>query len=276
MKLKSHFFIFSILFVINLFLVGSVVFDKSSPSNRGSGYSFKRIVPDKVKFKSAEKEEALVIKTNKASGTTKLEISMKNMNGEPVNLELKAKVDPNNPAKIKYKYKDEDDDKSTFVAIKYPGVKKAQANGSDTAKVATNEKVNNEDKDSFKIFLERNGSEALVCKVKFGDGKLKIGADEELATPTYEIKNTLERKKKGNVEKLKVYHKGKYIACVSRSKESGKYKVKKVNEGEEDKEDLYSTKDLNYMSYAVGIMGIEVMDPRLRAVVAAEILKKEK
>ena len=198
------------------------------------------------------------------------------MNGEPVNLELKAKVDPNNPAKIKYKYKDEDDDKSTFVAIKYPGVKKAQANGSDTAKVATNEKVNNEDKDSFKIFLERNGSEALVCKVKFGDGKLKIGADEELATPTYEIKNTLERKKKGNVEKLKVYHKGKYIACVSRSKESGKYKVKKVNEGEEDKEDLYSTKDLNYMSYAVGIMGIEVMDPRLRAVVAAEILKKEK
>ena len=276
MKLKSHFFIFSILFVINLFLVGSVVFDKSSSSNGGSSYSFKRIVPDKVKFKSAEKEEALVIKTNKASGTTKLEISMKNMNGEPVNLELKAKVDPNNPAKIKYKYKDEDDDKSTFVAIKYPGVKKAQANGSDTAKVATNEKVNNEDKDSFKIFLERNGSEALVCKVKFGDGKLKIGADEELATPTYEIKNTLERKKKGNVEKLKVYHKGKYIACVSRSKESGKYKVKKVNEGEEDKEDLYSTKDLNYMSYAVGIMGIEVMDPRLRAVVAAEILKKEK
>ncbi len=276
MKLKSHFLIFFILFVINLFFVGSVVFDKSSSSNGGSSYSFKRIVPDKIKFKSAEKEEALVIKTNKASGTTKLEISMKNSKGELVNLELKAKVDPNNPAKIKYKYKDEDDDKSTFVAIKYPGVKKAQANSSDTAKVATNEKVNNEDKDSFKIFIERNGSEALVCKVKFGDGKLKIGSDEELATPTYEIKNTLERKKKGNVEKLKVYHKGKYIACVSRSKESGKYKVKKVNEGEEDKEDLYSTKDLNYMSYSVGIMGIEVMDSRLRAVIAAEILKKEK
>ena len=276
MKLKSHFLIFFILFAINLFLVGAVVFDKSSSGNRGSGYSFKRIVPDKIKFKSAEKEEALVIKTNKASGTTKLEISMKNMKGEPVNFELKAKVDPNNPAKIKYKYKDEDDDKSTFVAIKYPGVKKAQANGSDTAKVATNEKVNNEDKDSFKIFLERNGAEALVCKVKFGDGKLKIGSDEELATPTYEIKNVAERKKKKTVEKLKVYHKGNYIASVSQSKESGKYKVKKVKEGEEDKEDLYSTKDLNYMSYSVGIMGIEVMDPRLRAVIAAEILKKEK
>ena len=274
MKLKSHFLIFSILFVINLFLVGVVVFGDFS--SNGSGYSFKRIVPDKIKFKSAEKEEALVIKTNKASGTTKLEICMRNMNGEPVNLELKAKVDPNNPAKIKYKYKDEDDDKSTFVAIKYPGVKKAQANGSDTAKVATNEKVNNEDKDSFKIFLERNGAEALICKVKFGDGKLKIGPDEELATPTYEIKNVAERKKKKYVEKLKVYHKGKYIASVSQSKESGKYKVKKVKEGEEDKEDLYSTKDLNYMSYSVGIMGIEVMDPRLRAVIAAEILKKEK
>lgn len=276
MKLKSHFLIFSILFVINLFLIGPTVFNESSPSSGSSGYYFKRIVPDKIKFKSAEKEEALVIKTNKASGTTKLEINMSNSKGEPVKFELKAKVDPNNPAKIKYKYKDEDDDKSTFVSIKYPGIKKAQANGSDTAKVAINEKVNNEDKDSFKIFLERNGSEALVCKVKFGEGKLKIGSDEELATPTYEIKNTLERKKKGNVEKLKVYHKGNYIASVSRSKDSGKYKVKKVKQGEEDKEDLYSTKDLNYMSYSVGVMGIEVMDPRLRAVIAAEILKKEK
>ncbi len=275
MKLKSHFLIFSILFVINLFLIGSAVFDESSSGGSG-GYSFKRIVPDKVKFKSVDKEEALVIKTNKASGTTKLEINMNNLKGEPVKLELKAKVDPNNPAKIKYKYKDEDDDKSTFVAIKYPGIKKAQANGTDTVEVASNEKATKEDKDSFKIFLERNGAEALVCKVKFGDGKLKIGSDEELATPTYEIKNTLERKKKGNVEKLKVYHKGKYVASVSRSKESGKYKVKLIKEGEEEKEDLYSTKDLNYMSYSVGVMGIEVMDPRLRAVIAAEILKKEK
>lgn len=276
MKLKTHFIWFISLFLINLFLVGVIVFSESSSGNKGSSYSFKRIVPDKIKFKSAEKEEALVIKTNKASGTTKLEINMKGSKGEPVVFELKAKVDPNNPAKIKYKYKDEDDEKSTFVAIKYPGIKKAQANGSDTAKVATNEKVNSEDKDSFKIFLERNGAEVLVCKVKFGDGKLKIGPDEELATPTYEIKNVAERKKKKYVEKLKVYHKGNYIASVSQSKESGKYKVKKVKEGEEDKEDLYSTKDLNYMSYSVGIMGIEVMDPRLRAVIAAEILKKEK
>lgn len=276
MKLKSHFLIFTILFVINLFFVGIVVFDDSS-SSRGSGYSFKRIVPDKVKFKYTDnKDEALVIKTNKASGTTKLEINMNNSDGVPVKIDLKAKVDPNNPAKLKYKYRDEDDDKSTFVAIKYPGVKKAQANGSDTANVATNEQVNNQDKDSFKIFLERNGAEALVCKVKFGDGKLKIGSDEEIATPTYEIKNTLERKKKGNVEKLKVYHRNKYIASVSRSKESGKYKVKLVKEGQEEKDDLYSTKDLNYMSYAVGIMGIESMDPKLRAVIAAEILKKEK
>ena len=200
MKLKTHFIWFISLFLINLFLVGVIVFSESSSGNKGSSYSFKRIVPDKIKFKSAEKEEALVIKTNKASGTTKLEINMKGSKGEPVVFELKAKVDPNNPAKIKYKYKDEDDEKSTFVAIKYPGIKKAQANGSDTAKVATNEKVNSEDKDSFKIFLERNGAEALVCKVKFGDGKLKIGSDEEIATPTYEIKNTLERKKKSYVK----------------------------------------------------------------------------
>ena len=269
MKLKSHFLIFSILFVINLFLVGSVVFDNSS---KGSKYSFKRIVPDKVKFKSADKEEALVIKTNKASGTTKLEINMTNSNGEAVSFELKAKVDPNNPRKIKYKYRDEDDDKATFVAVKYPEIAKNQNQEQD--KKPVNEVK--QDKDSFKIFLERNGAESLVCKVKFGEGKLKIGADEELATPTYEIKNVAERKKKKYVEKLKVYHKGIYIASVSKSKESGKYKVKKVKEGEEDKEDLYSTKDLNYMSYSVGVMGIEVMDPRLRAVIVAEILKKEK
>ena len=269
MKLKSHFLIFFILFVINLFFVGAVVFNESS-GNKGSSYSFKRIVPDKVKFKSATKEEALVIKTNKASGTTKLEINM-NSNGETVNFELKAKADPNNPRKIKYKYRDEDDDKATFVAVKYPEIAN---NNQEQNKEQVNEQK--QDKDSFKIFLERNGAESLVCKVKFGDGKLKIGPDEELANPTYEIKNTLERKKKKSVEKLKVYHKGKYVAAVSQSKESGKYKVKIVKEDQEDKEDLYSTKDLNYMSYAIGVMGIEVMDPRLRAVIAAEILKKEK
>ena len=275
MKLKSHFLIFSILFVINLVLVGIVVFDDSS-SSRGSSYRFKRIVPDKVKFKSVDKEEALVIKTNKASGTTKLEINMKNIKGEPVNLELKAKIDPNNLGKVKYKYRDEDDDKATFVAVKYPGIKKAQGNGSSSVQVVTKDKVGDEDKDSFKIFLERDGKESLVCKIKFSYGKMKIGNDEECATPTYEIKDVTERKKKKNVNKLKVYKGINYVASVSQSKESGKYKVKLVKEGEEEKEDLYSTKDLNYMSYAIGVMGLESMDPRLRAVIVAEILKKEK
>ena len=251
MKLKSHIIIFMTLFIINLFLVGATVFEESS--HGGS-----RTVPDKVKFKSAQKEEALVIKTNKASGTVKLEINLNDSNGKPVNFELKAKTDPNNPRKIKYKYRDEDDDKATFVAVKYPDANKEDA------------------KDSFKIFLERNGQESLVCKVKFGDGKMKIGSDEELTTPTYEIKNQTERKKKKYVEKLKVYHKGNYIASVSKSKESGKYKVKRILGVEEEKEDLYSTKDLNYMSYSIGVLGIEVMDPRLRAVIVAEILKKEK
>ena len=77
-------------------------------------------------------------------------------------------------------------------------------------------------------------------------------------------------------QQIKVYHKEKYVASVSKSKESGKYKVKKVIENQEDKEDLYSTKDLNYMSYSIGILALEDMDPRLRAVIAAEILKKEK
>ena len=40
MKLKSHFLIFTILFVINLFFVGIVVFDDSSSSSRG-----RRIIP---------------------------------------------------------------------------------------------------------------------------------------------------------------------------------------------------------------------------------------
>ena len=67
MKLKSHFLIFSILFVINLFMIGSAVFDESSTSSGSSGYYFKRIVPDKVKFKYTDnKDEALVIKINKA------------------------------------------------------------------------------------------------------------------------------------------------------------------------------------------------------------------
>lgn len=259
MKLKSHIIIFLSLFIINLFVCGAVVFDKSS----GSNYSYKRVVPDKVKFKSAQKEEALVIKTNKASGTTKLEINMIDYNKQLVSLELKSKVDPKNPRKVKYKYKDEDDEKSTFCAVKYPEIKEQ-------------DKSQTDDKDSFKVLLERNGKEILVCKIKFSPGKMKIGSDEECATATYEIKNQTERKKKKTVEKLKVYKKDIYIASVSKSKESGKYKVKKVKEGEEDKEDLYSTKDLNYMSYSIGVLALENMDPRLRAVIAAEILKKEK
>ncbi len=277
MKLKTHFIIFISLFIINLFLCGIAAFDKSSSANTYTNYSIKRIVPDKVKFKF-EEEEVLVIKTNKASGTTKLEINMHDYNGKLVNFELKAKVDPNNPGKLKYRYKDEDDDKLTFVSIKYPEIKKAQdtdTNPNNDNKAKDN--VDASDKDSFKIYYRnKNGTDSLIAKVKFTPGKMKIGPDEELATPTYEIKNELERKKKKNVEKLKVYHKGVYIASVSQSKESGKYKVKKVLKDQEDKKDLYSTKDLNYMSYSVGVMGIEVMDPRLRAVIVAEILKKEK
>ena len=276
MKLKSHFLIFISLLIINLILCGIVAFDDSSPKNKSRSYN--RVVPDKIKFKSAQKEEALVIKFNKASGTTKLEINMLDYNGKPVNFELKAKVDPNNPGKLKYRYKDEDDDKLTFVSIKYPEVKKAQntdANPQQPDKTKNN--VDADEKESFKIYYRnKNGTDALIAKVKFTPGKMKIGSDEELTTPTYEIKNEFERKKKKNVEKLKVYHKGNYIASVSQSKDSGKYKVKLIKEGQENKEDLYSTKDLNYMSYAVGVMGIEVMDPRLRAVIVAEILKKEK
>ena len=262
MKLKSHFLIFTILFIINIGFCWFIFENaKNSGSSRSYNYFSKRIVPDKVKFKSGEKE-VLVIKTDKASGTTKLEINMPNLKGEMVSFELKAKQDPENLKKLKYKYKDEDDDKLTFVTIKYPEP------SNDPNQVID---------DSFKIlYHEKSGVDAFLCKVKFGDGNLKIGSDEQLATPTYEIRTTIERKKKRMVEKLKVYYKGMIVASVSKSSDSNKYKGKKVNNGVEANEDLYSTKDLNYMSLAVGIMGVENMDPRLRAVVAAEILKKEK
>lgn len=246
MKLKSHFFTFFILILINFgiswFILSAL--DEDAVSKK---------IPNKIKFKSAQKEEALVIKTNEASGTTKLEINMIDIKGNNVVEELKAKVNPENLRKLKYKYKDDNDEKRSIFVIKY-----------------------SENDDDFKVFLERAEKEALVCKVKFGLGKLKIGADEE-CTKAYEIKNISERKKKKYISKLKVYNlKGDYVASVSKSSESGKYKVKRVVANQENKEDLYSTKDLKYLSYAVGVMGLEEMDPKLRAVIVAEILKKGK
>ena len=210
-------------------------------------------MPDKIKFKSAQKEEALVIKTNKASGTTKLEINMNKKDGNLLNLELKAKIDPNNTKKLKYKIKDEDDDKTTLVVVKYS---------------------DSEYDDDFKVINAK--SDELLYKVKFKDGKMKIGLDEE-CNVAYELKNTSESKKKKTVKKIKVYDcKGLYVASVSKSSDSGKYKVKKVLQDQEDKEDLYSTKDIKYLSYAVGVMGLEDMHPMIRAVIVAEVLKKGK
>ncbi len=266
MKFRTHFIIFLVLLIINFAICWFFV-DLST---------FR--VPEKVKFKSVDKEEALVFKYNEASGTTKLEINMPDSYGNPVIEELKARKNPKNPKKLKYKYKDDNNKKKSIFVIKY----------------------SKDDDDDFKVFLSRKEEdysdedlsekeeeaksnskedakkESLVCKVKFGDGKLKIGTDEEL-TKYYEIRNMTERKKKKSISKLKVYNmKGEYVASVSKSSDSGKIKVKKVIKEQENKEDLYSTKDLKYLSYAVGVMGLESMNPKLRAVIAAELIKKGK
>lgn len=241
MKLKSHLAIFFILLIINFgicwFFITNSEFSNSA-----------REMPEKIKFKSAQKEEALVIKTNQASGTTKLEICMNKNDGKLVNVELKAKVDPNNPKKLKYKVKEEDD-KTTLVSVKY-----------------------SDSDDDFKILDPKNDN--LLYKIKFKDGKMKIGFDEE-CTVAYELKNTTESKKKKTVKKIKVYNReGLYVASVSKSSDSGKYKVKKILQNQEAKEDLYSTKDIKFLSYAVGVMGLEDIHPVLRAVIATEVLKK--
>ena len=266
MKLRSHFFIFFILLVINFAICWYIV-----DSN-----TFK--LPQKVKFKSASKEEALVIKFNDASGTTKLEINMNDCNGNPVVEEFKARKNPNNLNKLKYKFKDENNKKRPVYVVKY-----SKKENEDDFKVFVSikeEDLSDEDlpekEEGKEKSKEDEKKETLVCKVKFGDGKIKIGGDEE-CLKAYEIKNMTERKKKKSISKLKVYNmKGEYIASVSKSSESGKIKVKKVIKDQENKEDLYSTKDINYLSYAVGVMGLESMNPKLRAVIAAELIRKGK
>jgi hypothetical protein len=236
MKLKSHIILFISLLLVNLIFCYYIVEDNYSPNIKN-----KRI-PDKVKFKSAQKEEALVIKTDKASGTTKLEINMNDYNGKLVSLELKAKKDPNNPKKLKYKYKDNDDDKSTFVSVKY----------SDTD-------------DSFKI-VDPKKEDKLLYKVKFYTDKIKIEPDS--TEYYYQIK------KKDS--KLKSYIDETNVATSKYDSKKGKLKVKKIIKNQEAKEDLYSTKDLHYLSYSIGVMGLETINPILRSVIVAEILKKGK
>lgn len=266
MKFRSHFFIFFILLIINFAICWYFV-DAST---------FK--IPNKVKFKSATKEEALVFKFNEASGTTKLEINMNDSSGNLVIEEFKARVNPNNPKKLKYKCKDDNNKKKSVFVVKYS----KKDNDEDFKVFLSRRDIDYSDEDLTEteedkpVSKEEEKKETLVCKVKFGDGKIKIGSDEE-CTKAYELKNTTESKKKKSVNKIKVYNmQGEYVASVSKSSESGKYKVKKVIKNQENKEDLYSTKDINYLSYAVGVMGLETMNPKLRAVIAAELIKKGK
>lgn len=189
---------------------------------------------EKIKIKSAAKDESLVIKTNNTSGTTKLEI---NFGGVSAELKATQDKDPKN-TKLKYKVSGKDGEKSLFASVKRSG-------GSDFKLVSADDK--------------------LLWKVKVTFSKIKISNNEE-------GNNSLEIKYAGKKGKIKVYDsKGVNIAAVKSG--SGKLKVKKVLENSE-KEDLYSTKDINYDSRAIGVLAFNEIPVKERAIILTELLRK--
>lgn len=224
MKLRTHLLVFFGLLILNFSLF--YYFGLLKP----------RVLPEKIKFKSLNSEEALVIKKN-ASGTIKLEINFGGACGE-----LRATVDNSSLEKLKYKAKDEDGDKSLYAYVKY------SKNG------------------DFKLF---NSNDKLLWKIKVDQNKIKIANNEEGKNPL-EIKTTT----KNGKTKIKVYNiKGVNIASVKHG--DGKLKIKKVV-SESEKEDLYSTKDINYLSMSVGILAISEIPAKERAIILTELLRKGK
>ncbi len=127
--------------------------------------------------------------------------------------------------------------------------------------------VGNEDKvliaevktkdDSFKLVDE---NDKLLWKVKIKGEKVKISDNEDNKNP-YVLKKS--------DDKVKVKDKNeKEIARVKYYPENGKLKLKD-NSGNE----LYISKDCTKLSGAIGVLAIKEIPAKLRAVIAAELVK---
>lgn len=227
----------AILLIIILFLVNYPIISMLNvPKDPATATG---LLQEKIKFKTGsgdDKEEILVVKFNQASATTKLEI---NLDGE--HCELKARYDENHQNKLKYKEVIGENEKALIATVKYY-----------------------EDGD-FKLV---NPDDKLLWKVKVSYEKVKISDNEE-GNNYFQIK----KNKKG---KLKIYDQGEEEKNFGVIKyKDGKLKVKAVV-GEEEKEDLYSTKDLGDNCFAPGVLMLNKIPAKERAIIVTELLRKGK
>lgn len=227
----------AILLIIILFLVNYPIISMLNvPKDPATATG---LLQEKIKFKTGsgdDKEEILVVKFNQASATTKLEI---NLDGE--HCELKARYDENHQNKLKYKEVIGENEKTLIATVKYY-----------------------EDGD-FKLV---NPDDKLLWKVKVSYEKIKISDNEE-GNNYFQIK----KNKKG---KLKIYDQGEEEKNFGVIKyKDGKLKVKAVV-GEEEKEDLYSTKDLGDNCFAPGVLMLNKIPAKERAIIVTELLRKGK
>ena len=185
-----------------------------------------------------DKEEVLVIKFNKAaSATTKLEINL-----DGVVCELKARDDGKHENKLKYKEVLGEEEKALFASVKYSA-----------------------EDDDFKLV---DANDKLLWKVKVFSEKVKISDNEE-GNNYYQIK----KNKKG---KIKIYNQGEEEKnCGVVKYKEGKLKVKAVV-NEEEKEDLYSCKELDDIYFAPGVLMLDKIPARERAIIVTELLRKGK
>lgn len=112
--------------------------------------------------------------------------------------------------------------------------------------------------DSFKLVDE---NDKLLWKVKIKEGKAKISDNEENKNP-FVIKKS--------EDKVKVKDKNeKEIARVKYYSDNGKLKLKDMS-GKE----LYISKEFNKLSGAIGVLAINDIPAKLRAVIACELIKQ--
>ena len=112
--------------------------------------------------------------------------------------------------------------------------------------------------DSFKLVDE---NDKLLWKVKIKEGKAKISDNEENKNPFVLKKSE---------DKVKVKDKNeKEIARVKYYADNGKLKLKDMS-GKE----LYISKEFNKLSGAIGVMAINEIPAKLRAVIACELIKQ--
>ena len=229
----------AILLIIILFLVNYPIISMLNvPKDPATATG---LLQEKIKFKTGsgdDKEEVLVIKFNKAaSATTKLEINL-----DGVVCELKARDDGKHENKLKYKEVLGEEEKALFASVKYSA-----------------------EDDDFKLV---DANDKLLWKVKVFSEKVKISDNEE-GNNYYQIK----KNKKG---KIKIYNQGEEEKnCGVVKYKEGKLKVKAVV-NEEEKEDLYSCKELDDIYFAPGVLMLDKIPARERAIIVTELLRKGK